>query len=288
MSTPVPHMPSGWKVILIGSCFPGKITHCLLKSHRRVIYKQAHMWLICDVQLYKGLFLSSFILVGLAVHFNMTSSVCLELEVDSEPHGALAIVTVGVCLLSSYPPFCVISFSCRLSAHSSSGSLGSLLPAFQIVKKRQNSQRTTGELAPWTTSTLSTNWHQDNGRRSKMPQLGSWRNPSYLFCSHKVPTPLPSMREDLCSKRTARRKSETLECYWKSSIRGGIWLSTCSLSCYIIDRHLYCSIYAFTRQFYHPAWKCEHFETATSSLGHLWDQLAIQLTHLSRHLRSIT
>ena len=50
--------------------------------------------------------------------------------------------------------------------------------------------------------------------------------------------PLPSMCEDLCLKRTARWKSETLERSWKSLIRGGIWLSTCSLSHYIVDRHL--------------------------------------------------
>ena len=246
MLMPVPHMPSGWKVIVIGSRFPGKITRCLPKSHRQVVYEPAHMWLICDAQVYKSLFLSSFVLVGPATHFNMSSRVCLELEVDSEPCGALAVATVGVRLLSSYPPFCVISFWCRLSTRPSSWSLGSLLLVFQIVRKMQNSQRAMGESAPWTTSTLSTNWHQDNGRRSKMPQLGSWRNRNYLFHSHKIPMPLPSMREDLCLKRTVRRKSETLEHSQKSLIRGGIWLSTCSLSHYIVDRHLCCSIYSFT------------------------------------------
>jgi len=50
-------------------------------------------------QVYKGLFLSYFVLVGLAAHFNMTSSVCLELEVDGEPCGALVIAMVGVRLL---------------------------------------------------------------------------------------------------------------------------------------------------------------------------------------------
>ncbi|KIK00494.1 hypothetical protein K443DRAFT_100266, partial [Laccaria amethystina LaAM-08-1] len=48
-----------------------------------------------EPQVYKGLFMSYFMLVGLATHFNMTSSVCPELEVDSKPHGALAIATVG-------------------------------------------------------------------------------------------------------------------------------------------------------------------------------------------------
>jgi hypothetical protein len=138
--------------------------------------------------------MSYFMLVGLATHFNMTSSVCPELEVDSEPRSALAIAMVGVCCLSSSLPLCVISFLCRLS---------------QIVRKRQNSQKTTGVPAPWTTSSLSTNLHQDNGRRSKMPQSGSRRNRGYLFRSLKVPMLLPSMREDLCLKRTARLKSET-------------------------------------------------------------------------------
>lgn len=49
-----------------------------------------------EPQVFKGLFLSYFVLVGLAAHLNMTSSVCPELEVDSEPRGALVIATVGV------------------------------------------------------------------------------------------------------------------------------------------------------------------------------------------------
>ncbi|KAF8963631.1 hypothetical protein BDZ97DRAFT_1661447, partial [Flammula alnicola] len=44
---------------------------------------------------YQGLFLSPFISAGLAAHFNMTSSVCEELMVDSEPRGALALATVS-------------------------------------------------------------------------------------------------------------------------------------------------------------------------------------------------
>jgi hypothetical protein len=104
-----------------------------------------------------GLFMSYFMLVGLATHFNMTSSVCPELEMDSEPRGALAIATVGVRRLSSSLPLCVITFSCRLSARSSSGSRGFLLPASRIVRKRQNSRKTTGASAPWTTLSLSTN-----------------------------------------------------------------------------------------------------------------------------------
>jgi hypothetical protein len=57
------------------------------------------MWQI--YQVYKGLFLSYFVLVGLAAHFDMTSSVCPELEVDGEPRGASVIATVGVRLLLS-------------------------------------------------------------------------------------------------------------------------------------------------------------------------------------------
>ncbi|KAF8958619.1 hypothetical protein BDZ97DRAFT_2046850 [Flammula alnicola] len=44
---------------------------------------------------YQGLFLSPFISAGLAAYFNMTSSVCEELMVDSEPRGALALATVS-------------------------------------------------------------------------------------------------------------------------------------------------------------------------------------------------
>ncbi|KAF8808516.1 hypothetical protein BYT27DRAFT_7255446 [Phlegmacium glaucopus] len=48
-----------------------------------------------DPQVFKGLFLSDFVLEGLAAHFNMTSTVCPELQVDSEPCGALAVATVA-------------------------------------------------------------------------------------------------------------------------------------------------------------------------------------------------
>jgi hypothetical protein len=51
---------------------------------------------IAHCKVFTGLFLSDFVLEGLAAHFNMTSTVCPELQVDNEPCGALAIATVAV------------------------------------------------------------------------------------------------------------------------------------------------------------------------------------------------
>ncbi|KAF8958629.1 hypothetical protein BDZ97DRAFT_1612271, partial [Flammula alnicola] len=48
-----------------------------------------------EPQVFKGLFLSDFVLEGLAAHFNMTSTVCPELQVDSEPCGTLAVAMVA-------------------------------------------------------------------------------------------------------------------------------------------------------------------------------------------------
>jgi hypothetical protein len=57
---------------------------------------------IARPKVFKGLFLSDFVLEGLAAHFNMTSTVCPELQVDSEPCGALAVATVAVCLIPCF------------------------------------------------------------------------------------------------------------------------------------------------------------------------------------------
>ena len=55
---------------------------------------------ITHSEVFKGIFLSDKpVLKGLAAHFNMTSTVCPELQVDSEPCGALAVATVAVCLI---------------------------------------------------------------------------------------------------------------------------------------------------------------------------------------------
>ena len=51
---------------------------------------------------YKGLFLSDFVFEGSAAQFNMTSTVCPELQVDSEPCGALALAAVAVCLIPCF------------------------------------------------------------------------------------------------------------------------------------------------------------------------------------------
>jgi len=71
---------------------------------------------VAHCEVFTGLFLSDFVLEGLAAHFNMTSTVCPELQVDNEPCGALAIATVAVSLIMWFL-FLFLLFTGRTCVH---------------------------------------------------------------------------------------------------------------------------------------------------------------------------